>query len=349
MSRRWPRVAHRDGDRHRSLECHRLSLAGAHGRQQRKRQRVELVRRERRVDSRLHGRHDCADDHRHPHGDGHERLEHELAGHGQRDDERRDERRRRRADLTVDASPATVSGPARTPFGVRPGDAPGELFGLGQRRQLNSANDSVKIDTVNPTISVTHTPNGSNGWNTSSPVTVTVTTSDGGSGLAGAPACTVDGSPATVTGTGPYSVSVTGDGTHPVSCSVSDLAGNSNAGNDSVKIDTVNPTITVSHTSTGTNGWNTNSPVTVNVTVSDATSGIAGTPTCTVDSSPATVSGSGPYTVSVSGQGSHSVSCSVSDNAGRSNTGGARSRSTRSTRPARSRSTATRRTRSRRA
>ena len=140
-----------------------------------------------------------------------------------------------------------------------------------------------------------------------------MTASDSGSGLAGAPTCTVDGDPATVSGSGsPWSVSVTGEGTHPVSCSVSDNATNSNTAADTVYIDTVNPTITVSHTANGDNGWNTTAPVSVSVAVSDATSGIAGAPTCTVGGNPATVTGSSsPYSVSVTGEGSHTVSCSV--------------------------------------
>ena len=168
--------------------------------------------------------------------------------------------------------PAPSTAPPRPSRAVRPvhrlrvsgqGTHPVSCSISRQRRQQRTGNDTVKIDTVNPTSSSATPPNGVERLEHELPVTVTVATSDGVSGLAGAPTCTVDGSPAMVTGTGPYSVSVTGDGTHPVSCLVSDLAGNSNAGNDSVKIDTVNPTITVSHTSTGTNGWNTASPVTV--------------------------------------------------------------------------------------
>src|SRR5439155_1679110 len=97
--------------------------------------------------------------------------------------------------------------------------------------------DATKIDTTNPTITLSHSANGS-GWNNSSPVSVSVAVSDTGSGIAAAPSCTVDGSPATVTGSAsPYAVSVSGEGTHPVSCSVSDNAGNSNTGLDTVKLD----------------------------------------------------------------------------------------------------------------
>src|SRR5437764_602672 len=116
-----------------------------------------------------------------------------------------------------------------------------------------SGSDSVKIDTANPTVTVSQTVNGTNGWNTNAPVT--------------------------------------GNVTHPVVCSVSDNAGNTGSGSDSVKIDTANPTVTVSHTVNGTNGWNTNAPVTLNETTAvTVTCGLAGAPTCTVDGSAATVS-----------------------------------------------------------
>src|SRR5206468_8326740 len=42
---------------------------------------------------------------------------------------------------------------------------------------------TVKIDTIAPSLSVSHSADGSNGWNKTSPVSVTVNASDGGSGL----------------------------------------------------------------------------------------------------------------------------------------------------------------------
>jgi len=183
----------------------------------------------------------------------------------------------------------------------------------------NSDSETVKIDTADPSITVSHTADGSNGWNVTSPVTETVTASDGGSGLDGAPACTVDEVPATLSGSGPWTFSVSGDGSHSVECSVPDQAGHSNSDSETVKIDTTDPSIHVSHTADGSNDWNVTSPVTETVTASDGGSGLDGAPACTVDSVLATLSGSGPWTFSVSGDGSHSVECSVSDKAGNSN------------------------------
>jgi hypothetical protein len=105
-----------------------------------------------------------------------------------------------------------------------------------------------------PTLSVTHTADGLSGWNVSSPVTETVTASDNsGTGLAGAPSCTVDGSTAslTATGTGTWTFPVAGDGTHALSCSASDNAGNASTQTDTVKIDTVAPVPSVQGVSGG--------------------------------------------------------------------------------------------------
>src|SRR5206468_3848956 len=173
-------------------------------------------------------------------------------------------------------------------------------------------------DSIAPAIDVSHTADGSNGWNVNDPVTVTVTASDAGSGLAAAPSCTVDGSPATLTGpASPWTLSVTGEGSHPVSCSVSDNATNPNSDSDTVTIDTVDPTISVSHSADGSNDWNISSPVTIDVTASDATSGLAAAPSC-LDGATALVltpGAPGTWTTTVAGDGSHAIGCSVDDNA----------------------------------
>jgi hypothetical protein len=287
-----------------------------------------------------------------------------------------------------------------------------------------SYTDTIFLDQTNPTIDVSHTPDGDNGWNVNSPVTVDIEVEDLGSGLAGAPDCTDNGTPLTVSpglDPGTYTASVGGDGEHDVDCTVSDNAGNSNDDSTLVKIDTIdptgsitindddpytnstsatlnldatdangivdyrvaeasdcstatfvgpfsavdpfsddiaftlssgdgtktvcvqykdlagnlstsytdtifldqtNPTIDVSHSPDGDNGWNVNSPVTVDIAVEDLGSGLAGDPECTDNGNPLTVSPGldpGTYTASVSGDGEHDVECTVSDNAGNSN------------------------------
>src|SRR5207244_4024575 len=144
-----------------------------------------------------------------------------------------------------------------------------------------SASDTVKLDGAGPSITASHTADGSGGWNVASPVTETVGASDtSGTGLAGAPTCTVDAAPATLSGSGPWTFPVSTAGTHAVSCSVTDVAGHVNSGSDTVKIDSAGPSIASSHTS-GSGGWNGTSPVTETVTASDTSGmGLAGNPTC---------------------------------------------------------------------
>src|SRR5439155_934843 len=122
------------------------------------------------------------------------------------------------------------------------------------------------IDTVAPTLTVSHTGANGAGWNANSPVTVTVSASDATSGLSGAPACTDGASPLTPTpgAPGTWTASVAGQGTHNVSCSLSDTAGNSASASDTVKIDTVAPT-----TSDNYDGLWHSGPVNVALSASD--------------------------------------------------------------------------------
>src|SRR5439155_25453 len=188
----------------------------------------------------------------------------------------------------------------------------------------NSANDTVKIDTVKPAISVSHPGANGAGWNGNSPVTVNVSASDATSDLSGAPSCTDGASPLTLTAgasAGTWTASVASEGTHGGHCSVSDKAGNRHSADDTVNIDTVKPAISVSHPGANGAGWNTNSPVTVTVAASDATSGLGGAPSCDDggNSVTLTASGGGTWTASVASEGTHGVHCSVSDKAGNGN------------------------------
>ncbi|MHB8512242.1 MAG: hypothetical protein ACYDCC_08660 [Actinomycetota bacterium] len=108
------------------------------------------------------------------------------------------------------------------------------------------------VDDVAPLVTVSHTPDGSNGYNLTSPVDVGVVASDDGSGLASL-ACTLDGSPIDpnpllTPGDHSYSgtISVSGDGVHSVSCTPTDKAGNvGSASSDTVNIDTTVPTVSI--------------------------------------------------------------------------------------------------------
>ena len=162
----------------------------------------------------------------------------------------------------------------------------------------------IKIDKTDPTLSVTHTANGSNGWNTSSPVSLSITASDGLSGLAGSPTCTDNGNPLPVSGSSsPWSASVSGLGVHDIDCSILDNAGNDQTATDQVKIDTTAPVIAGSVSGTlGSNGWYVGD-VDVSWTVTDPESGIA------------TSAGCGPTTVSTDTTGL-TITCSATNAAG---------------------------------
>ena len=178
---------------------------------------------------------------------------------------------------------------------------------------------AVQNNTVAPpTVSVTHTADGSSGWNIASPVSVSVSGLSATSTLAGL-TCTVDGSPATlnpvfVPGNAAYtgSVSVSGDGVHPVTCDATDTAGNAAVQDaDTVKLDTVAPdTSILTHPASPTNSTGGAFTFTGN----DATSDVASYQ-CELDA--------GGHAPCVSGhdfgavaEGSHTLSVRAVDDAG---------------------------------
>jgi hypothetical protein len=172
--------------------------------------------------------------------------------------------------------------------------------------------ESYTIDSTAPSLTVTHTADGQNGWNVHSSVTVTVAASDANSGLNGSPTCTVGGSPLSLSGgAGTWTASVSGDGSHSISCSVSDTAGNSTTAGDTVKIDTVAPSLTVGLNRTPDHGTWYNHPVGYSVTAgSDTGSGIASCDSAGTYSGPDSATASASLTCSdVAGNvGSGSVS-----------------------------------------
>lgn len=177
------------------------------------------------------------------------------------------------------------------------------------------ANTCVGHFDVDPIVTLTHGSVG--GWNNTVPVSVTINVvlASPSVPLVGDPVCTVDTVSTPVTGTGPWTVDVAGavDGDHAVSCDATDTAGGSGNGTDTVRTDTTAPTIDVVH--------DTNNPATVTITASDGTSGLAGDPTCTVDTVSTPVTGTGPWEIVVSGAGAHTVSCDIADIAGNTSNG----------------------------
>ncbi|MDQ0029207.1 OmpL47-type beta-barrel domain-containing protein [Arthrobacter bambusae] len=180
----------------------------------------------------------------------------------------------------------------------------------------------VNSDSTPPTISVTSvspTPNGA-GYNNTSPVTVNLSAVDnaGGSGVANIQ-YTVDGGSTVTVYAATAAVSVTGDGTHSVSYTATDVAGNtSNTQTQAVKIDTTKPVVGVASISPTPNslGYNRTSTVTVNLSATDVGgSGIASITYHVDNLAPATVNAA-TAAVAVSGEGTHTVYYSATDVAG---------------------------------
>ena len=172
----------------------------------------------------------------------------------------------------------------------------------------NTASDSFAVtvqDATLPTLLVSHTPDGTNGWNRTSPVSLSVSASDTDSGVAAAPTCT-DGSTALTLTAGPtagnWTTSVSGEGIHVVSCSVSDNADNSTNASDTVKIDTSAPSISDLGPTTQPNaaGWY-NTDVTNRFKASDSGSGLNG---ACQRAFPANAAGNNVQSKSTSGEGS---------------------------------------------
>ncbi|UKA59999.1 OmpL47-type beta-barrel domain-containing protein [Arthrobacter sp. FW306-2-2C-D06B] len=181
----------------------------------------------------------------------------------------------------------------------------------------------VNSDSTPPTISVTSispTPNGA-GFNRSGTVTVNLAAVDntGGSGVANIKYA-VDGGSTVTVNAATAAVNVSGDGTHSVSYSATDVAGNaSTLQTQPVKIDTTAPVVGVASISPTPNslGYNRTSTVTVNLSATDVGgSGIASI-TYHVDSlTPVTVNAATAAVNVSGGDGTHTVSYSATDVAG---------------------------------
>ena len=177
--------------------------------------------------------------------------------------------------------------------------------------------DTVTIDTVKPAVAiVTHPANPT--ALTSAPFTFTAIDSPG-SGIATV-TCKLD-TAAAVACTSPLTYSLAA-GTHTLTVTATDLAGNVNQATYTWCITATGPSITVSHRVNGSNGWNKTSPVALVITVTPGTAAVTAKPACTDNGKLVTVSGTAsPYGASVASQGSHAISCKVTDTAKLSATG----------------------------
>ena len=150
------------------------------------------------------------------------------------------------AEAQTATTPSSGTATAWSYNGIGQSSVPEDLGGVTDISAGAFHSLAIVSDTTPPTLLVSHTPDGTNGWNKTSPVTVNVSASDAGSGLAADPTCT-DGStnlmltPGSTSGT--WTASVSGEGTHNISCSVSDNATNQTTRTNTVKIDQTAPTV----------------------------------------------------------------------------------------------------------
>jgi hypothetical protein len=165
---------------------------------------------------------------------------------------------------------------------------------------------SIDIDGTAPTLDGGPSPDGANGWFISNP-SVSVNASDSGSGIASA-SLSVDGG-----GWEAGPVTVSGEGTHTLDFQAYDVAGTEASGSQTIRIDTVPPSIDMNIPAPdGAGGWYSTDPV-VSVGGTDDTSGVA-IAELSVDGG---AWQGGP--VSITGDGTHTIDFQVTDNAGNVN------------------------------
>ncbi|MDX6477134.1 MAG: cytochrome c, partial [Gaiellaceae bacterium] len=171
---------------------------------------------------------------------------------------------------------------------------------------------------IAPSIAIAHSADGANGWNRTAPAAISITATDPDDGLAGTPRCTdrlglVSVSLSLAGAFSPYHAAVSGDGTHVVTCTATDHAGNATSATGTLELDTTAPSISVTYRRV-LKGY------TVTVTASDSTSGLAAAPLCADNGRALRLTRAGSSWTANVKPGTHSIRCSVSDAAGSSST-----------------------------
>jgi len=133
--------------------------------------------------------------------------------------------------------------------------------------QSDEAYASMSVDSVAPSLTLTvPSPNGSNGWNRSGPVTASASVTDANSGVA---SVGING--------GGASFTASTDGVYNLTATATDKAGNTATTSGTLRLDATPPSLSVSPSAPdGANNWYI-SPAVLTATHSDATSGIAST------------------------------------------------------------------------
>jgi hypothetical protein len=201
-----------------------------------------------------------------------------------------------------------ASMPYTTPFAVTgDGTHTVAISVTNNAGNVTTATQTIKIDTAAPSVSASYNGTaGSNGWFTS-----TGNDTLSASAVSGVASVTysLDGG-ATQSYSLPFAV--TGDGTHTVAVSVTNIAGTVTTATQTIKIDTAAASVSESYNGTaGSNGWFV-SAGSDTLSAGDAISDVASV-TYQLDGGAST-----PYTTpfAVNGDGTHTVAISVTNNAG---------------------------------
>ncbi len=175
----------------------------------------------------------------------------------------------------------------------------------GGNLSSSTGSASYQVDTTAPSLALSiPSPDGSNGWFISGPVTASASATDATSGLAGV---NINGGGTTFT--------ASSDGTYPLTATATDNASNSTTASGTIKVDTTPPSLSVSVSpADGSGGWY-RTPAVFTATASDATSGLA-----SVQFSVDGGAWQDGTTATVSADGTHTVQFQARDLAGNSTT-----------------------------
>jgi len=167
----------------------------------------------------------------------------------------------------INGSPFTCSGTCSQTLPEGSGIATFSVLAIGGGNLSSpTGSTSYQVDSTAPSISLSlPTPDGMNGWFTSSPVIASASAADNISGLA---SVSING--------GSDSFTASSDGIYPLTAIAGDNAGNLATTSGMIQIDSIPPTLSISVPAPdGNNGWYT-SPLVVTAIADDVTSGVAG-------------------------------------------------------------------------
>lgn len=216
--------------------------------------------------------------------------------------------------VRLDSGPWQTLAPTATSYtftAVTDGAHTAYVQALGLNGAVATASVAVTVDATAPTVSITSPV--TNLWTKNTSVTVSFGATDATSGILRVMLSVDGGTPVNVTGTSSYSLSGLSDGSHTVTISATDHAGNTATTSVAVKVDTTPPAVTITAPSAGAS---LSSPdVTLTWTATDAGSGVATVQVAVDNGTYQTVSGTST-TLSSLAAGTHTATLRVADAVG---------------------------------